>query len=140
MKNRWMLFVLLGWALLLAACSPLPGGAAETVTTPGYALEIQSVSVEQGVRVELMGTTTLPEGNCVYTQLGQDGEAVTWWPVGKCFPLEVPAWQIGVPLGVEGAPAELDPDAAYCIHLWWPGAPNQTLAEFDFDLAPPPAP
>ena len=140
MKNKIVTILLLSWALILAACSALPTGTVDSPTAASYTLDIQSVSVEQGVRVELTGTTTLPKGNCVYTQLGQDTVAVAWWPVGKCFPIEVPDWQVSVPLGVEGAPAELDPDAAYCIHVWWPGTPDESMAEFDFDLTPPPAP
>ncbi len=140
MKNKLKVLLLFGLGWLLAACAaaPTPGSASESA--PAYALEIQKVSVEQGVKVELTGSTTLPEGNCVYTQLLQNGDALTWWPVGKCFPVSSPDWQFSVPLGAEGAPEELDPEAAYCIHIWWPGAPTETLAEFDFDLAPPPGP
>jgi hypothetical protein len=140
MKIKLAASLLLGMTLILAACSSLPTEAIDEPTDPSYSLEILSVSVEQGVRVELKGTTTLPDGSCVYTQLGQDATAVAWWPVGKCFPIEVPNWQFSVPLGVEGAPAELNPDSAYCIRVWWPGASDESLAEFDFDLTPPPAP
>jgi hypothetical protein len=136
MKTRLAASLLLGLTLILAACSPPP---TEAVDEPA-SLEIRSVSVEQGVRVELMGTTTLPEGNCVYTQFDEGATAAAWWPVGKCFPIEVPNWQISVPLGVEGAPSELDAEAAYRIRVWWPGAPDESLAEFDFDLTPPPGP
>jgi hypothetical protein len=140
MSNKLKNLLLFGLGGLLAACAaaPTPGSAPESV--PAYALAIQRVSVEQGVKVELTGSTTLPAGNCVYTQLLQNGEALSWWPVGKCFPVSPPDWQFSIPLGAEGAPEELDPDAAYCIHIWWPGAPTETLAEFDFDLAPPPGP
>jgi hypothetical protein len=140
MKIKLAAPLLLGIILTLAACSPLPTETVDEPTETAHSLEIQSVSVEQGVRVELTGTTTLPEGNCVYTQLDVDTEAVDWWPVGKCFPIEVPDWQISVPLGVEGAPSALDVEAAYRIRVWWPGAPDESLAEFDFDLTPPPSP
>lgn len=139
MKIKLAAPLLLGMILILTACSPAPSEAVDESVDPGYTLEIQSVSVEQGVRVELNGTTTLPEGNCGYTQLDEDAVAVAWWPVGKCFPIEVPNWQFSVPLGVEGAPEELDPDSAYTIRIWWPGAPDESLAEFDFDLTPPPS-
>ena len=140
MIYKLKIFLLVGLAWLLSGCVAAPTQSTVPESTPVYALTIQQVSVEQGVKVELTGATTLPEGNCVYTQLLQDGEALGWWPVGKCFPVGSPDWQFSIPLGVEGAPDELDPDAAYCIHIWWPGAPAETLAELDFDLTPPPAP
>jgi hypothetical protein len=140
MKSKAKILLLLGLAWLLASCSAANAPSAAPESEAGYTLAIEQVSVEQGVKVELMGTTTLPEGNCVYSQLLENGEALSWWPVGKCFPVGSPDWQFSIPLGVEGAPAELDRDAAYCIHIWWPGAPTETLAEFDFDLAPPPGP
>jgi hypothetical protein len=105
-----------------------------------FQIWIKNVSVQQGDKIELSGTTTLPDGNCVYTQLSSDGEAVDWWPVGKCFPITSPDWIFSIPLGEDGAPEDLDREAAYMINIWWPGAPEATKAEFPFDLTAPPAP
>ena len=62
MKIKFAASLLLGMILILAACSQLPTETPNEPTETSYTLEIQSVSVEQGVRVELTGTTTLPEG------------------------------------------------------------------------------
>lgn len=93
-----------------------------------------------GEGLTVRGTTTLPEGHCVYTQLFADGTAVDWWLVGKCYPLEGSEWAFTIPLGAEGTPAELDADPAYLLAVWWPGAPAETRDAFEFDLAAPPAP
>ena len=134
MRTRvaFLTLFLLAWALL--GCSALPPQTAEPGNTSEYQIWIRDISVEPGVRMELTGTTTLPEGNCVYTQLAQDSAAVDWWPVGKCFPVSQPEWSFAVPLGAEGAPQNLEPEADYCIRVWWPGAPSVTLAEYHFNL------
>ena len=135
-----MKFKLVGLLVVLLA-GVLVGCSASTTLTPEpessatFEIQVQDVLVEPGVKVELMGSTTLPEGNCVYTQLVQENAAVDWWPVGKCFPVSSPEWTFSVQLGVEGAPDNLEPDADYCIRIWWPGAPSVTLAEYHFSLA-----
>lgn len=140
MKNRAFGFLLLLTGIILTGCS---GKAAVTDVieiTDSYQVLVTGVTVKQGDKIELSGTTTLPEGNCVYTQLLRDGDAVDWWPVGKCFPITGLGWQFSIPLGKEGAPDGLDHEASYTIKVWWPGAPEVTRAEFPFDLAAPPAP
>lgn len=137
-KVLYLLLILAGF--VLTGCS---GTAAEIdliETSEVYQILVTDVSVVQGDKIELSGTTTLPDGNCVYTKLSRDGSDVAWWPVGKCFPISGPDWQFSVPLGVEGAPDDLDHQADYGIKVWWPGAPEATKCEFEFDLGAPPAP
>lgn len=135
MKSKVTSLLIAIMAGMLFGCSPAPTQTLEPETTAEYQIQVQDVLVEPGIRVVLMGTTTLPEGNCVYTQLVQEDTALEWWPVGKCFPVTPPEWTFAIPLGVEGAPDDLDRDAVYCIRVWWPGAPTVTLAEYHFTLA-----
>jgi hypothetical protein len=137
-KIVWLLLLLVG--VLLTACSVKVSETESIQAADVDRILIQSVSVHQGDKIELSGTTTLPDGNCVYTRLFREEVAVDWWPVGKCFPITGPDWQFSIPLGEEGAPTDLDREAAYVISVWWPGAPETTNAEFPFDLATPPAP
>jgi len=120
---------------LLSGCLAVPTPTLEKEALIVQQIQVLDVVVEPGVKVELMGNTDLPEGNCVYTQLVQDSTAVAWWPVGKCFPVTPPDWVFSIPLGVEGAPQNLEPDAEYCIRVWWPGAPSVTFAEYHFNLS-----
>jgi hypothetical protein len=135
--------------LILPAILLLTGCAAQTPTAdPGateetpsvYTITIGDVSVTEGDAVTMRGTTAVPEGHCLYTQLFADDAEVDWWPVGKCYPLPGSDWQFAVPLGEEGAPTTLDPAANYRLEVWWPGAPGQTRDAFKFDLAAPSAP
>ncbi len=140
-KLRFVLIPLL--ILLLTGCTgptPTLGPEAGEEDAAAYTLTIEAVSAAENDSVMARGTTTIPEGHCVYTQLFEDGLAVDWWPVGKCYPLLGAEWQFAIPLGEEGAPAALDPAAAYRLEVWWPGAPGDTRAAFEFDLAAPPAP
>lgn len=141
--NKAIFALIAETALLLTGCAgPAPtadpGGVEENLTA--YVITITGVSVAEGDNLMVRGTTTIPEGHCLYTQLFADGLEVDWWPVGKCYPLLGPDWQFAIPLSEEGAPAELDPSAAYRLEVWWPGAPGDTRTAIEFDLAAPPAP
>jgi hypothetical protein len=129
--------------LLLAGCTgPTPAaGPGEVEEGPeGHTISIEGIRVTAGEGLTIRGTTTLPEDHCVYTQLYANDAEVDWWLVGKCYPPEGPNWEFNIPLGAEGTPAELDPDIAYRLEVWWPGAPGETRDVFEFDLAGPPAP
>ncbi len=92
MKSRIVFLVIVLTAGVFFGCLPAPTQTLEPDTPVEYQIQVQDVLVEPGVQVSLMGSTTLPEGNCVYTQLVQENTALEWWPVGKCFP--------GFPAGV----------------------------------------
>ncbi len=134
MKSRIVFLVIVLTAGVFFGCLPAPTQTLEPDMPVEYQIQVQDVLVEPGVQVSLMGSTTLPEGNCVYTQLVQENTALEWWPVGKCFPVSPPEWSFAIPLGVEGAPDDLERDTDYCIRVWWPGAPSITLAEYHFTL------
>lgn len=131
--------------LLAAGCSgagtwvPTPD---VTVTAPveeGYSLTLTSVAVTAGEAVEIRGEANLLTGQCLYTQLYLEEVLLDWWPVGKCFPVTEPEWQLSIPLGTEGAPEDLAPEGQYRLRVWWPGAPERVVDEFYFDLTPPPS-
>lgn len=126
---------------LLSACTapagaPTPVQATPTIPAGSYTLDISGVEVRAGERITITftGTTTLPEGACLITQLTADGADVEWWPQGHCAPIG-PTWEIGVTL-----PGPLDDEAHYRLHAWWDGDPAGVTDVFYFDLAPPPGP
>ncbi|MBG0786828.1 MAG: hypothetical protein H0S79_17165 [Anaerolineaceae bacterium] len=134
MKSKVAVMLVALMAGMFFGCSPAPTPTLEPEDQTDYQIQVADVSVTAGDQVALVGTTTLPEGNCVYTQLVQEDTSLEWWPVGKCFPVSSPEWTFAIPLGVEGTPDDLDREANYCIRVWWPGAPSITLAEFHFTL------
>lgn len=103
-------------------------------------VRVTGVQVRPGETIEFSGEANLPEDNCLNTQLYADDELLSWWPVGKCFPVTGREWQFSVPLGLEGAPEALDADLGYRLEVYWPGAPERVTASFYFDVAPPPSP
>lgn|GEM_PF-3207519 len=143
--------LVIGVSTILAGC-----GAGQTtpfIETPIPAAEqspdlegdvpsvtIDGIEVRDRDAVAFWGWTTVAEGRCMYTQLYQDQLLLEWWPVGKCYPITERDWRISFPLGEEGAPESLDNDAQFRLRVWWPGAPEVAVDEFDFDLASPPSP
>ena len=134
MNSKTYLFLVFVIGGLLSGCVGATSEATRTQTSEVYLIEVQSVTVSPGNEIRLTGMTTLPDGNCVYSQLSCNGAAVAWWPVGKCFPISTSDWQFSIPLGEEGAPNDLDREADYLVRVWWPGAPSVTQAEFPFDI------
>jgi hypothetical protein len=110
------------------------GGAA-----PQGGLTIESVQVSEGERIVVRGSSTLPDGTCLGSELWADGELQTWWPGDTCVPVDGGAWEMVVPLGEAGAPPALDPAAQYMLRAFQQGGPD-IVAVFAFDLAGPPAP
>lgn len=154
MNNRWcksLFFITnLFFGLLLVSCGGIEPPdellPEEDVlpTTTGIGADlwvrISGVQVSEKEAIVFFGETNLPEQNCLYTKLNAGDEMLTWWPAGKCFPVSGEEWQFNVPLGVEGAPEELEPGVQYRLSVYWPGAPGKVMAEFPFDVSPPPLP
>jgi hypothetical protein len=111
------------------------GDPVEQGQPPGGSITITGVgnSVE---RVVVRGTSTLPEGSCVSTELWADGAPVTWWPVDACAPVQDGAWELTVRLEAGQA---LRPDVQYMVRAYQPGGPN-VVSTFPFDVAGPPTP
>ena len=104
-----------------------------------YWIRIQNVQVQEKESIEFSGSTNVPEGNCLFTELFGDDVLVSWWPIGKCFPSTGGDWQFSVALGEESAPDQLDREVQYVLLVYWPGAPDDVRTAFPFDLAPPPS-
>ena len=106
---------------------------------PRGGITIEGVQVVAGELVEVRGSSTLPEGTCLATELWAGGELQGWWPLDQCVPVEAGEWQQSVPLGESGAPAELDPSVQYMLRAYQPGGPG-IVSVLAFDLGGPPTP
>jgi hypothetical protein len=85
------------------------------------------------------GSTLLPEGTCLLSQLYIDEKPAPWWPSDACIPVQKGEWEVCVPLGQEGAPDELDTLIQHKLRVWSQGDPS-VESEFWFDLSGPPVP
>jgi hypothetical protein len=106
---------------------------------PQGSITIEGVQVTAGKQVVVHGTSTLPDGTCLGSELWADGELQPWWPGDDCVVVENGAWQRVVRLGSDGTPAELDPAAQYMLRVFQQNGPN-IVAVFPFDLSGPPPP
>jgi hypothetical protein len=105
-------------------------------------LVIEGVHVELG-EIAFRGRTLLPDGTCLLSQLyvdvNVDDQSVPWWPAETCIRVQEGQWEIGVPLGKDGAPKELDSLIQYKLVVWSQDDPS-VESEFWFDLSGPPSP
>jgi hypothetical protein len=119
--------------LTLTACTA-PVSRTPIQPDPGtdhYTLDITGVEVRAGEEITFTGTTTLPEGACLLSELTQDGDLVPWWPGDACTLISAPTWEINVFLT-----EPLDEGAQYRLRAWWDGDPEGVADVFYFDLAP----
>ena len=91
------------------------------------------MEVRTAEEITFSGTTTLPEGACLLSELTQDGDLVPWWPGDACTPVSEPTWEINVFLT-----EPLDEGAQYRLRAWWDDDPQGVADVFYFDLASPP--
>ena len=145
------LFLLLFFGLIFTSCGGVDteqqNPLAETSLPENMQIEgnsiywiwIKSVQVREKDSIEFSGSTNIPEGNCLFTELYENNALSSWWPVGKCFPSTGGDWQFSIALGKEGVPEQLDTNAAYVFQAYWPGDPENVRASFPFDLTPPPS-
>jgi hypothetical protein len=99
-------------------------------------ITIKGVDVS-AAQVIVRGSSNLPDGTCLGTELWADGKPQTWWPSDACAEVQDDVWQLTVPLGAGGAPERLDPTSQYMLRAWLPGGPN-IVSVFAFDLTTPP--
>lgn len=125
-------------AVLITACTR-PASVPSVVIATGSppVITIEQVQVEQGNGVYVSGRSTLPDGECVKTELTADRKAVPWWPKDICVVVDAHQWEMLAALGHNGAPERLEPDIEYEIHAWWPKNPAATSTRFPFDLNGP---
>jgi len=103
--------------------------------TPNGRITIEGVEVS-GEQVIVHGTSTLPDGTRLSTELWADGAMQTWWSTDACAPIRQGAWELVVPLEAGQA---LRPGVQYMVRAYQPGGPN-IVATFPFDLDGPPTP
>jgi hypothetical protein len=102
-------------------------------------ITIEGVQVTVGEEIVVHGRSTLPDGACLGSELWANGALQSWWPGETCLVVEDGTWQMAVPLGAAGAPAELDRSAHYMLRAFQQGGPD-VVSVFAFDLAGPPTP
>jgi hypothetical protein len=128
---------LLAAGLLTACTRPASRPAFVYATDSAPRIIIDKVQVNQGTGVYISGRSTLPDGECLKTELLADGKTADWWPREVCVTVDTGQWEMLVALGHKGAPNQLEPGAAYEIRAWWPQNPGQVSARFPFDLNGP---
>lgn len=149
-RGRLLVFCSLMIFLVLEACegfeTPHESLPDKSVVPTNSAVDedlwvrISGVQVRKKEAIEFFGETNLSVENCLYSKLYAENKPLNWWPVGKCFPVSSENWRFSVPLGVEDAPEELVPKVQYRLSVYWPGAPDNVMAELPFDVSPPPIP
>src|SRR6266545_3898463 len=118
-------------SVLLSACNrPASRPAVIYATSSAPEIAIDRVQINQGAGVYILGHSTLPDGECVNTELLSNHKTVDWWPRDVCVTIDSGHWEMLVALGRNGAPARLEPNIAYEIHAWWPKDPSKTSARF----------
>lgn len=99
------------------------------VEQPGLGtITIETIEVQQAVSVRLSGAASLSPGGCLQTGLWVDDLPAAWWPADICIEPDAGAWEMVVALGIDEAPARLDPQARYEVRAWQKGKPGQVLA------------
>jgi hypothetical protein len=111
----------------------------ESVAQPQGSITIEGVQVTAGEEIFVRGRSTLLDGACLGSELWADGALQAWWPGETCVVVEDGTWQMAVPLGANGAPAELDRSAHYMLRAFQQGGPD-VVSVFAFDLSGPPTP
>jgi hypothetical protein len=96
-------------------------------------IAINEVQVSSS-KVTIRGSSTLPDGICLNTELWADGVPQVWWPDEACALINVDAWELEVTLK---AGESLSPGVAYMVRAFMPGGPD-IVAVFPFDLTGPP--
>jgi hypothetical protein len=122
--------------ILLSACTRL---ATPSLTTEEVArITIQSVRVMPNEGIYVTGTSTLPAGECLKTELLANHDSEVWWPRDLCIEMDDSGiWELLVALGRSGAPQQLEQGRQYEIRAWWPGNPEESMTRFNFDLDGP---
>jgi hypothetical protein len=94
--------------------------------------------VSDAQRLTVSGTTTLPDGVCLVTQLMAGEALVPDWPIDCISPAQG-AWALDVALGERGQPPALTPGVDYELFVWLRDYPL-VADRLPFDLDGPAAP
>ena len=134
------LLILILMAVLASACLRQASRPSTLPTPSGPRVLVEQVRVVDSEGIYVTGQGTLPAGECIQTELRVNGEAASWWPADVCIQPDAGRWEILVPLGRNGAPADLSKDSQYEIRAWWPDQPEEVVSRFPFDLTGPKTP
>jgi hypothetical protein len=125
-------------AVLLTACTrPASKPSVVYATSSAPRVTVDRVQINQGTGIFVSGRSTLPDGECVKTELRIDKEKAGWWPQDICVAVDTGQWEMLVGLGSKSAPDQLEPGKDYEIHAWWPKNPEQVTTRFPFNLDGP---
>ncbi len=132
-----MILSILGFGLLAACTRSASKPPVVYGTGTPTDITIERVQVNQGAGVYVAGRSTLPDGECVQTELLADQKVVEWWPKDVCVEIATNRWEFLAALGRQGAPERLEPNVAYEVHAWNPKAPSKTSTRFPFQINGP---
>ncbi len=117
--------------------------ASELAPTPppspesGKKIDANHVHVKNGEVIVFSGTSTLPDGTHLQTQLYVRDDPLSWWPTEKFIQVQDGNWGISVPLGENAAPKYLSMSTYYSFKIWEKDNPA-VVAGYGFDLMGPP--
>jgi hypothetical protein len=128
-------------AIVLSACvRPASTSPAATPSISVLSVSIVRVRISPENGIFVTGTTNLPNGECVKTELLANDAVEPWWPRDVCVQVDSGQWEILVPLGRHGAPARLNADAQYEIRVFWPTDPERVTDNLHFNVNSPEEP
>jgi hypothetical protein len=90
-----------------------------------------------GGSIIFSGTSKLPDGTILQSQLYENDILLTWWPADREFPVQKRKWQIKVLLGKDGAPEDVAPCSYYFLKIWVKDDPS-IIGGAGFDTIGPP--
>jgi len=141
-------FVLL-LAIILIGCNnppaPVPVPAPTPIPGPSPSIEpskdidANHVHVNNGEDIVFSGTSMLPDGTDLQTQLYIGDEPLSWWPTEKIIRVQDGEWEITVLLVDNGEPRYLSTTTYYSFNVWEKDNPIVT-AGIGFDMMGPPLP
>lgn len=148
--------ILLATTCLLFSCGYVTGAAIDSAPTgdiekpPPDTLEridtsaikfsclIHGTSIQAGVgSIIFSGTSELPDGTILQSQLYENDILLTWWPTDREFPVQNGKWQMKVTLGKNGAPVDVAPCSYYFLKIWVKDDPS-IIGGHSFDTIGPP--
>jgi hypothetical protein len=139
MKRVYLISSILLVVLALAACSqPLTNALPTSTGSPDQSekekISIDHVTVSE-VQIIVRGTSTLPDGDCVHTELFAGELPLSWWPRDACGQVQQREWELIVPLDGHQIDASVD----YVIKAYLEGS-DEIVATLAFDTDSPPQP
>jgi archaellum component FlaF (FlaF/FlaG flagellin family) len=86
-------------------------------------------------QIIIRGSSTLPDGSCVNTELLADGTPLSWWPGDTCISVEQGEWELKIPIEEK----KLQAGTEFVLHAYQHGD-QYPAATIVFDISGPPLP